>query len=226
MSDTTTTYPTPARDKLAADRAFLEHGIEQYRAARIKYWDEGFTRAQLHDSARELGIRTLPQSGDKATLVAALVEQWDMKHGSRPAAIEELARLERRARIEATILDGVYGNTVEKVDADHKALIASNLDMSVSPEWLAGVAATWQYARAFAVCWRFIGATIDKGKTPIEAAHEAVQYFRREVVQRAAGGAHGRTPLNAAMDAQEQAAFATFTHRLTVLDGLVTPDDV
>jgi hypothetical protein len=73
---------------------------------------------------------------------------------------------------------------------------------------------------------RGIGATISKGKTPIEAAHEAVRYFTNEVIQHARGGAHGKGWMRGGLEAQEQSAFAKFLDQLTMLDGLVTPGDV
>lgn len=224
MSDTRT-YPTPAADLLAQAQPLYDAEIEAFRLTRARYWDGAFTAEQLRDALISLIAAQTPKSSPKPVLVGMLVDQYDMKHfDERPAAIAELARLKRRADEERYILAGVREHTVEQVDAEYRALVAANMDGSMSPPWMASTSVAWQEERAVATAWGFIAATIRKGKTPGEAATEAVQYFTGQVIQAARSGAMGRNWITAALDTSAQAGYAKFLDRLTILDGIVAPD--
>lgn len=226
---TTQTYPTPAADELAALGPIFEEHIAAYRVERTDYWRSGFTREQLRDVMEAFEVRALPKSTGLDTLVAVIVDEIDMKGDDAPTTIAQLRELKRRADEERYILDGIRDNTVEAVNETFTSTVRARLasfEGGMSPESLADIAEQWQEAKEYAMAWRFVGLGVTRhGKTPHAAAAEAVRHYTGQVIQHARGNAQGGSVrVRRAMDARQYAAYAKFLDRLTILDGIVSPE--
>jgi hypothetical protein len=222
----TKTYPTPAADQLAQAKPLLEAQIRAYQLGRTRHWeDASFTRTRLREAIAAVGLPMPAQSTTIKGLVSTLVH-WDMtKSPDRHPVIARLAALERRAAEESYILDGVTGHVVEEVDAKFRDLLRVGSGPLASPLLAAQTGMQWQEDRATAHAWAFIGKQIGKGKTPHQAAVEAVKYFTAQVIQAARRGDWPRGGIEVAIEARNQAAYAKFLDKLTILDGLVSPEE-
>lgn len=222
MTDTIT-YPTPAADELARDEANLRHRI----AAGIKERSAYLARRDVPALRLEFKDRygNAPKSSlTKPELIEQIAEADIIGLPGRRSGSPDSTRLQRLvqlARIEAYILENVQKHTLAA--ADEAAMRAvGNVDAKTSnPEGLADLAGVWQYERGYATAWQFVAATIKQGKTPTEAAREAVLYFVNDLVQRARGGANGGHVLTRQLvESNEAAAYARFVDSVTVYVGL------
>lgn len=192
MSDTATTtenaWPTPAADKLAAETPRLQAEINAYKAERTSYWDQGFTIAQLHDVFEPLGVRRVAKGTAKDTLVAVLVDEYDLKkNDDRTPALAELADLQREAGVETSILDMLRkASTLQQVDERWRTYLAQQL-AKASPEGVVDIATDWQFERAEAKLWHYLAFRIRDGLTPIEAAQDSLQHGTFDLVSDARG---------------------------------------
>lgn len=222
MSDTKT-YPTPAADALANEKANLEDRIAGDKETRANRLNRD-SLPELREAYRARFGQKAPGSIAKTTIIKMItdadIDGIPGKTQGSPSATR-LKHLTRRADEERYILNGVRNHIVEHVDATYRDLLRANVDMQPSPLWMASTAMSWQEERVIAVAWGFIAATIDKGKTPHEAATEAVGYFTGQVIQAARGGDGGRGWVTAALDGRQQSAYAKFIDKLTILDGIV-----
>lgn len=219
MSDTTT-YPTPAADKLAAEEPRLDAEIAAYREERVSYWTKSFTREQLRDAIEAVGLAMPPKSTSVSLLVEVLV-RWDMKsNDDRSPAIRELTEMKRWAVAERMVIEYLGHHVIADVHAKYRGMIERKLGEPMGPSWITDLAVQWEQELALAEAWGRIGHGIRHGEqTPLEAAADARKHYTALILMAARSASHGLGNRSQSMlDNHKLEAYAQFVDKVSLLD--------